>query len=51
MDDYGGINEAQLLSDALRQIKTEQKHAFFIYLRNLAVHEEESNEPPDAIAA
>jgi hypothetical protein len=51
MDDYGGINEAQLLSTALTQIKTEHKQAFFIYLQNLAAHEEESNEPPVACAA
>lgn len=51
MDDYGGIKEARLLSTALTQIKTEHKQAFFIYLQNLAIHEEENNEPPDAIVA
>lgn len=52
MDDYGGaLNEAQLLSNALTKINTEQKNTLLHYLMSVAVHEEESNEPPAAIAA
>lgn len=52
MDDYGGVNnEARLLSNALKQIKTEQKTTFLHFIESIAAHEEESNEPPVACAA
>lgn len=53
MDDYGGAlnEEAQLLSNALKKINTEQKTTFLHYIISVAMHEEESNEPPAAIAA